>query len=454
MSPIAKIVALLLAMASAIAYAGGATSISLDAAVRQEVVENLAKSLTDTYAAAEPGRKMADAIRARLAAGAYDKITAPDEFANALHTDIRAVVDDRHLRVSFDNHAPPPGPQQGMPPPGAEPGPGQRPPGMPDFRKMNGAIGRVQILPGNVGYIEVSGVPPGVEAAIDAAFAFLHNTDALIIDLRGNGGGSPATVAHYMSYLSEGEPYVVMRIFSRSGSVDETRTQNLGDRSYGAKKPVYVLTSYLTFSGGEEFAYDVQAFKRGLTVGETTGGGANPGGPQSLGHGFTVFMPIGLGKHPVTNTSWEGVGVKPDIPVAANLALVEAHRLAVERLHASATDASERAVLAALSSNLAAQKAARTAPHSPLTHEQLVGTYVPVAGMGPNLAVVAKDGRLILQSQGARPSSRLVPAIGDTYRLEGLPEDFTAAFSPTAAGKVRLLFQRSNSLPPLLLEKR
>lgn len=447
MSPIVKVAALLLAMASATAYAGDAASMSLDAAARREVVENLARSLADTYAEAEPGKRMAQAIRARLVAGAYDKIMAPDEFANALHTDIRAVVDDRHLRVSFDSQAT-------SQPPGAEPGPGQRPPGMPDFRKMNGAIGRVQILPGNVGYIEVSGVPPGVEAAIDAAFAFLRNTDALIIDLRGNGGGSPATVAHYMSYLSEGEPYVVMRIFSRSGSVDETRTRNLGDRSYGARKPVYVLTSHLTFSGGEEFAYDVQAFKRGLTVGETTGGGANPGERQPLGHGFTVFMPTGLGKHPVTNTSWEGVGVKPDVPVAANLALVEAHRLALERLHASATDASERAVLAALSLNLAAEKAAATTPASPLTHQQLIGTYVPVAGMGSNLAVVEKGGRLILQPQGAGPPSRLVPAIGNTYQLEGLPDDFTAAFNSTAAGKIRLLFQRSNSMPPLLLEKR
>lgn len=446
MSLIMKVAASLLAMVSAMAYADAA-SISLDAAARQEVVENLAKSLADTYAEAGSGKRMAQAVRARLAAGAYDKITAPDEFASALHTDIRAVMDDRHLRVSFDSQAT-------SQPPGVEPGPGQRPPGMPDFRKMNGAIGRVQILPGNVGYIEVSGVPPGVEAAIDAAFAFLRNTDALIIDLRGNGGGSPATVAHYMSYLSEGEPYVVMRIFSRSGSVDETRTRNLGDRSYGARKPVYVLTSHLTFSGGEEFAYDVQAFKRGLTVGETTGGGANPGELQSLGHGFTVFMPTGLGKHPVSNTSWEGVGVKPDVPVAANLALVEAHRLAVERLHASATDASERTVLAALSSNLAAEKAAATTPASPLTHEQLVGTYVPVAGMGSNLAVVEKDRRLILQPQGARPPSRLVPAIGNTYQLEGLPDDFTAAFSSTGAGKIRLLFQRSNSMPPLLLEKR
>jgi hypothetical protein len=101
-----------------------------------------------------------------------------------------------------------------------------------------------------------------------------------------------------MSYLSEGPPYTVMRVLDRQRGAFETKTTDLGERSYGAKKPVYVLTSSYTFSGGEEFAYDVQAFKRGVIVGQTTGGGANPGGPQPLGHGFTVFVPMGLAKHP------------------------------------------------------------------------------------------------------------------------------------------------------------
>jgi C-terminal processing protease CtpA/Prc len=211
----------------------------------------------------------------------------------------------------------------------------QSPAVRPDAR--NGAIGRLEVLAGNIGYMEVSGVPPRANAAIDAAFAFLRNTDALIIDLRGNGGGSPETVAYYMSYLSEGAPYTVVRIHDRQRGVIETKTTELGERSYGKKKPVYVLTSVFTFSGGEEFAYDVQAFKRGVIVGQTTGGGANPGGPHSLGHGFTVFVPMGLVKHPATGTNWEGVGVKPDVPVAPELALLEAHRLAAELLAAAAS---------------------------------------------------------------------------------------------------------------------
>jgi len=446
---------------------------SLDSTTRAEIVEKLAQTLTDHYAVAESGEKMAQAIRARLAAGAYDKTTDPEEFARTLHNDVRAVVNDKHLRIMFERGPMPgpggPVPGSAMTPPPGEPAPGpgtaappggpsgRRPPGMPDFRKMNGSIGRVQILPGNVGYIEVNGVPPGANKAIDAAFAFLANTDALILDLRGNPGGTPQTVAYWMSYLSKGEPYPVMRVQMRNGNVMETKTTDLGDRSYGTTKPVYVLTSYFTFSGGEEFAYDFQAFKRGLVVGETTGGGANPAGPRPLGHGFVAVVPSGLGKHPVTGTSWEGVGVKPDVPVAAGLALLEAHRLAVERLRLGSTDPSEQDTLAAIATSLADEKkAAANIPPQPLTKAQmaLTGAYAPVGdGPGPRFSVVAKEGHLVMQPEGSRPPSRLVHVKGDTYQLEGMPDDYTVTFGSALAGKDRVLFQQSNSMPAIVLER-
>jgi retinol-binding protein 3 len=269
----------------------------LDAAMRKEVADALAQKLADEYAYAEPGRKMAEAIRDKLTAGGYDKITSADEFAVALQADIRAVVNDKHLRVTFGAGAQPM--MQG----------GLRPQG-PIVPQPSNPIRRLEILEGNIGYMELNSLPPlpAVKDVIAAAFIYLQNTDALIIDARGNGGGTPPTVAFFMSYLSEGEPYVVNRVQWRQGNrVDETKTTDLGARSYGAKKPVFYLMSHRTFSGGEEFAYDLQAFRRGVLIGETTGGGANPGGLQPLGHGFSVVLPGGYIVHPVTGTNWRAL---------------------------------------------------------------------------------------------------------------------------------------------------
>lgn len=413
----------------------------LDSTTRAEVVETLAQKLASSYAITEAGEQMAKAVRSKLTAGAYDQILAPEELARALQIDVRAVMDDRHLRVTFDAA------RAALPTASA-------PPAMPEMR--NGAIGRLQVLPGNIGYMEVSGVPPGARSSIDAAFAFLRSTDALIIDLRGNGGGAPDTVAYYMSYLSEGAPYTVVRVHDRLRGTYESRTTDVGDRSYGAKKPLYVLTSKLTFSGGEEFAYDVQAFKRGVIVGETTGGGANPGGPQSLGHGFTAFVPTGLVKHPVTGASWEGVGVKPDVPVDPALALLEAQRLAAESLATAVADAGKSEVLRTIAAGLAEQKKlASSASPIALTKSQteLVGRYTPVGAAGPSFSVIAKEGHLVLQGSGPRPPSRLEQVSAGTYHLVGLPDDFIATFTSGPANKRRLLVQQSTALPPLLLEQ-
>ena len=321
------------------------TSISkIDARTRDDVLGALAKELESRYAIEDMAKKLAATVRAKQKSNAYKNITSGPELARALTIDLAAVAHDKHLRVRFD-FAPVP----------------QRPPGPPSpqlldqMRKQNGAISRLEILDGNVGYMRVNAVPSvdTARSAVAAAFAFLHNTDALIIDNRTNGGGDPRTVALYMSYLSEGEPYLVNTFHWREGHrVEEFKTTDLGELAYGAHKPVFLLTSPATFSGGEELAYDLQAFKRATIVGEVTGGGANPGGPIPLGHQFTVNMPSGQAVNPITRTSWEGVGVKPDISVPSAAALGKAHMLAIERLTAEASDPTARSMLDAVSMKL------------------------------------------------------------------------------------------------------
>jgi C-terminal processing protease CtpA/Prc len=208
-------------------------------------------------------------------------------------------------------------------------------------------IEKIERLPGNVGYIELRGFggPEFVAAAYTAAMSLMAGTDALILDLRRNGGGSPASVAYLMSHFFPfGDERHLIDMYDRpTNTTRQFWTVKTVAQRYD--KPVYVLTSARTFSGGEECAYDFQTQKRATLVGETTGGGANPVSPFAVGHGIVVAIPRGQAINPITRTSWEHVGVKPDIAVPAAQAQQTAHAAILRQLLASNKDEGLRASL-------------------------------------------------------------------------------------------------------------
>jgi hypothetical protein len=404
---------------------------TIDAHVRKEVLDELARQLEFRYAIESTAKKLADLVRSKQKSNAYKKITSAPELGRALTNDRAAVAHDKHLRVYY-SFTPVPKAPSGPPPA--------------QFaslvRKLNGMIPRVEVLDGNVGYMRVNGVPPVDMArpSVVAAFAFLHNTDALIIDNRGNGGGDPETVALYSSYLSEGNPYVVNTFHWREGNrVVEFKTTDLGDLSYGAHKPVFVLTSPTTFSGGEELSYDLQVLKRAVIVGEVTGGGANPGGPVPLGHQFAVNMPSGQAVNPVTGTSWEGVGVKPDVAVPSAPALGKAHALAIERLTAEASDPASRSELNAIAMKLETIEEAKSGHPVHIANQDLIGTYALQSGPGATVTILENQGRLTQHTDGF-PDTALTFLAGNRYTPEGLPVGYATSFR-MKDGKVELLLE-------------
>lgn len=362
---------------------------------------------------------MAAAIRAKLNSGAYNGIASPMEFAGALERDARAVSHDLHLEVDFS-----PGdetPQNG----GGSP-------------SLGNAIPEAKILDGNIGYIELNGMLPdeASRSAIAAAFAFVHDTDMLILDLRGNLGGAGPVAANIMSYLSEGSPYLLQTIHWRNGAVHESRTTDLGERSYGNKKAVFVLTSHQTFSAAEALAYDIQSFKRGVIVGETTGGGANPsmsGGSAPLGGGFFADIPTGYVVNAATGTNWEGVGVAPDVEAPAEEALAKAWSLALARVSANTTSPETRLFLDALSS-------ARLDGHATFSTMQLVGRYVSKSA-DATMVITEKNGTLYGQENynGGEPANIVFrPAGGNRYTRAGFPNGFSLTFAERN-GKTELI---------------
>jgi C-terminal processing protease CtpA/Prc len=355
-----------LCVVTLLAFAGRAPSqfmikkdqppLPLDAKQGAEAIEKLLKELDDNYVFPETAKKMGEIIRQHVADKRYEGLKTGQELAKKLTDDLQAVSKDKHLRVICSTEKLPP------PSKGKKPSPEEVKKMRGRMAKMNGGFVKAERLPGNVGYLELTGFmnPEAAAGPAAAAMTFLANTDALVIDLRRNGGGSPETVALLCSYFFGEEPVHLNSLYWRKGDRTEkffTRKKLDGPRYLD--KDVYVLTSKRTFSGAEEFTYNLKNLKRATIVGETTGGGAHPGGVVPVGDHFAAFIPTGRAISPITNTNWEGTGVAPDIAVPVDQALDTAHRRAVERLLERAPDDETRRLIRADLDRAAKEKATK-----------------------------------------------------------------------------------------------
>jgi len=299
----------------------------------REIVTKALELLRANYVFPEQAGQAATAIEARLEAGEYDDL---DEITltERLTRDLQEITGDRHLRVVL----------------GGGPGPRRQRIGEPEepkdhearrlaMRRMgrldNFGIRQVERLDGNVGYLDVRrvAVPANAGPAIGAAMELVAGTYALIIDLRHNGGGAPEGVVFWCSYLLDERPTHLNDIFH----ADTGETRQFWALPYvpGTRyldRPVFVLTSGRTFSGGEDFAYTLQALGRATVVGETTGGGAHPTRGFPISAAVHIGIPFARSVNPVTGTNWQGTGVVPDVPADAEQAYDVAYARALEKV--------------------------------------------------------------------------------------------------------------------------
>ena len=334
-----------LALACALALALRAPAMAdpvapkLSASERAEALHTLEAKLSAHYVFPD----VAARINATLPAkdGTYAGAANANELAELLTRDLRTVGNDKHFRVFYDPdfHA--------SEAPDAIPSAQDMARRRVEAAEVAFGVEKVQRLPGNVAYVELRGFGPTefVTSAYASTLALVQGSDAMILDLRRNGGGLPTSVALWMSYFfAQGDERHLNDIYTRS--TDETQqfwtSAAVGERY---AKPVYVLVSPRTFSGGEECAYDFQTQKRATLVGETTGGGANAGDRFALGHGLVVNIPTARAINPVTHTNWEHVGVKPDIAVPAAEAQQAAYVAILRQQVARVTDPDDNAHL-------------------------------------------------------------------------------------------------------------
>jgi retinol-binding protein 3 len=304
--------------------------IKLDPALRKQALENVIATLNEFYVYPATAQKMADNLHEHENKGDYSTITDGDEFASRLSSDLIDVSHDKHVRVFYYPY------KLGTDPPPLTFDQ------LTEYRKdmaRDCGFHKLEILPNNIGYLKLDffANPQACAKTAAAAIYFLANTDAVIFDLRENSGGEPAMVATMCTYLFD-QPTLLNDFYDRKGNTTtEFWTLRYVPGIKLGNKPVYVLTSKQTFSGGEEFAYDLKNLKRVTVVGETTAGGSHPVGPHRAGDHFVVFVPSTLILNPVTRQDWEGTGVTPDVAVKAEDALETAERLAAERIQQDAS---------------------------------------------------------------------------------------------------------------------
>jgi retinol-binding protein 3 len=298
----------------------------VDAPTRTRVVEGAAAKLNEYYVFPDLATKMGDAALARLKRGEYDSITDGDAFAAKLTEHFREISHDKHLRVMYNPAVLP----QGQP--------GRGPDAAAQYRRqmerINCGFEKAERFGPNIGYLKFNmfADPEVCGPTAIAAMNFLGNVDAIIFDLRDNGGGDPKMIALISSYLFS-EPTHLNDLYNRK---EDASTQYWtlpyvpGKKLTG--KPVFVLTSSRTFSGAEEFSYNLKNLKRGTIIGETTGGGAHPVSGHRIDDHFMIGVPFARAINPISKTNWEGKGVEPDVKAPGGEALEVAKKLAAEQL--------------------------------------------------------------------------------------------------------------------------
>ena len=304
---------------------------------KEQAINRLSELMNDFYVFPEVAKLTEEHLMVQLKEGHFEQFGNDVTFAEALTESVQAINKDKHMRIRTNR-------------------PDVAPANSPDrmievrvdqinrTRRSNAGFSSVKIMEGNVGYLDLRGFA-GLEngkAVADAYMKLMSRTDAIIIDLSKNGGGSPNMVQYLCSFFFDQKIHLNSLYWRER---NETREFWTLDEVGGIKMPdvpLFIITSSRTFSGAEEFSYNMQTQKRAILIGQTSGGGANPGGTMRINDNLNVFIPTGRAINPITKTNWEGVGVIPEVETTIEETLDKAHELAKKGAEAYRTKTKER----------------------------------------------------------------------------------------------------------------
>jgi hypothetical protein len=308
----------------------------MDESELTRVVGEVGALMEARYVFPDVATAVSQALAEGLAAGRYPAEARP--LAEAVTADLQSVNGDKHLRLLYHEQAQPP-----------------RTPGddTEEYAAMArwagtacGGVACAQRLAGNVGYLDLQPVlfPVAISGeSITAAMTLLAGTDALMVDLRHCLGGEPSMPAFIISYLWDHEPAQLSGLRERGRLKQSWTLPYVPGGRFGKTKPVYVLTSTTTFSGGEQLAYDLQQLGRATLVGERTRGGAHAREGFIVHPQLEATISVAEAVNPKTSGNWEGTGVIPDVPAPAAQARDTAYERALQDVVAAGGSSSAEA---------------------------------------------------------------------------------------------------------------
>ncbi len=394
---------------------------TLDPKTQQMIIDSVAHALVSEYVFLDKAEAMQKHIREQFKKGAYKDITSGREFCQRITQDLRTIANDGHLGVRFV-------PDQAIKEILASQDSLAPNPWFEEMSANNYGFKKLEILDGNVGYMDLRGFVPADVAGgtAIAAMNFLSGCDAVIFDLRQNGGGDPSMIQLITSYLFD-QPVHLNSFYIRAvDTIQQFWTQGYVPGKKLPQADVYVLTSQRTFSGGEEFAYNLKNLKRGTIIGKVTGGGAHPTNSRLFASlNVQLSVPYGRAINPITGTNWEGVGVIPDVEVDPAQALDIAHMSALQAIAGKTTDLRKKERLQWAAEAITA----RVKPYLVATAKlaDYVGTY------GPRR--VWLEGDALRYQRDQNPAGTLVPLSNDRFMIENV-DYFRVQFLRDESGRV------------------
>lgn len=282
--------------------------ITLSSAYKKETIEKLTLLIQDFYIYPDVAKKTSEHLNKQYEAGYFDQCKDNEIFATVLTEAVQSVNKDKHMKIM--TNALYIAPENTL-----EAKAAHRMGQINHYRNYNHGFKELKMLEGNVAYLDLRMFDPLYRAkeVADAYMKLLSQSDAVIIDLSKNGGGDPSMVQYLCSYFFDKKLHLNSLYYREGDRTQEYWTLEEVEGKKMADIPLYIMISEETFSGAEEFSYNMQQLKRATLIGQTSAGGANPGETRGINNDLSVFIPTGRAINPITNTNWEGVGVQPEI---------------------------------------------------------------------------------------------------------------------------------------------